>query len=497
MVSVTLAVFLGTNMNEDKILKVGFPAYWGNLVPSLQHTGYADALMANQFEALVTAGKGGVTQPLAAKSWTVSDDFKTFTFKVDTDRKFSNGQPLTAHDFKRSWEYGLKLDPKSANSSLLDVMYRVVGFDSFKDKGTLDGIKVIDDHTLRIEFKQPFRMALNHLAGSRMSAFVKKDDTYLGTGPYILEERDKTLYLSRNQFSNEEVGFDKVEITVVPPPEAQSALKSGLVDVYALAEFANVHECFEESQLIGCYSGSEARHQSLMLNGMKGRFFENPKHRLAIQALVHQNLTAEELPTYHKYNLNLDPQIYLPLQSGRLEQEKVKGLIAEGTGYIAEFIAATQKNPLYIISSEETNWIQELLEAKGVRFTEDSGQISTQDRIKIYYKTFEADILVMAFSVASGDPDGIYHALGKNGSISSPIQYRKTVAELLEDGRQILNLKEADDHYKKVSIEALREVPFVHIGFTKTIVAFRKDKIRVKNKYKNRDEAKLSIYEAI
>ena len=30
----------------------------------------------------------------------------------------------TAGHFKRSWEYGLKLDPKSTNSSLQDVMYQ-------------------------------------------------------------------------------------------------------------------------------------------------------------------------------------------------------------------------------------------------------------------------------------------------------------------------------------------------------------------------------------
>ena len=79
----------------------------------------------------------------------------------------------------------------------------MVGFESFKDTGTLSGITVIDDETLKIEFKEPFRMALNHLAGSRMSAFVKDGENYLGTGPYILVDNDKTLYLSKNEYSSE------------------------------------------------------------------------------------------------------------------------------------------------------------------------------------------------------------------------------------------------------------------------------------------------------
>jgi ABC-type transport system substrate-binding protein len=497
LVAIVAALYLGTNMNKRTVLKVGFPVYWGNLIPSLQHTGYADALMSNQFEALVTSGDGGATRPLAAKSWTVSDDFKTFTFKVDTEKRFSNGEKLTAGHFKRSWEYGLKLDPKSTNSSLQDVMYRVVGFESFKDTGALDGVTAIDDETLKIEFKEPFRMALNHLAGSRMSAFVKDGENYLGTGPYILVDKDKTLYLTKNEYSNEEMGFDKIEITVVPPPEASAALSSGAVDMYTFAEFTNLHECFEENENIGCYSGSEAQHRSLMLNGMEGRFFNKKEYRLAVQALVAKALSSDKLPSYYKYNFSIDPQIYLPLQMGRLSDKSVNEIIAQGEQYIGEFIEATKLKPLYMITSEETNWIQDILKAEGVEFTENSGFISTQDRVKMYYKTYEPDILVMAFSVASGDPDGIYHALGENGSISSPIQFRKSVSDLLEKGRQILNLEKADLHYKEVAKESLKEVPFVHLGFTKAIVAYRKDRVKLQNKFKKRDDARLSVYEAI
>lgn len=484
-------------MNKQTTLKVGFPVYWGNLIPSLQHTGYADALMANQFEALVIAGTGGVTQPLAAKSWTVTDDFKVFTFKVDTERKFSNGEQLTAAHFKTSWEYGLALDPKSSNSSLQDVMYRVIGYENFKKTGILDGVTAIDNETLKIEFKESFRMALNHLAGSRMSAFIKDGNLYIGTGHYVLADKNKTLFLSRNKYSKADIGFDNIEVSVVPSQEASAALKSGLVDIYTFAELTDIHECFEGNNSLGCYSGSEAQHRSLMLNGMNGRFFENIAYRKAVQSIISKKLTKEILPSFYKYNLSIDPQIYLPLQLGRLEPEDASKLVAEGDKYISEFLAATKKTPLYMITSEQTNWIQKILEAEGVKFTKESGHITTPERVKMYYKTHDADILVMAFSVASGDPDGIYHALGKNGSIASPIQYRENISRLLEEGRQILDLKKADEHYKKVSKEALHEVPFVHLGFTKAIVAYRKDKIKVKNKYKKRDNSRLSVFEAL
>ena len=491
---VVLIVINGTNMESNKLLRIGFPAYWGTLIPSLQHTGYADALMANQFEALVTTGQGGMTTPWAAKSWKISDDFRVFTFTIDTERAFSNGRKLEAEDFKRSWEYGLSLDPKSANSSLQDVMYKIVGYEDFAKTGKLSGVRVLNNETLEVEFKKPFRMALNHLSGSRVSAFIKDEDKYYGTGPYIITEKDKELTLAKNPHSKIEVGFENIKVMVVPPPEAEAALKSDHIDLYALAEFANINSCVEGDTEISCYSGSEARHQAVIVNGMKGRFFENINHRQAIQKLIYSLLDKEKLPNRHKANLIIDPQIFLPLQTGRIENDEAKALVDSGEKYIDDLIKATQSNPIYMITSEETNWVQELLESKGMKFTDNSGWISTKERVVMYYKTYEPDLIVSAFSVASGDPDGIYHALGKNGSISSPIQYRKSVADLLEEGRDILDMRMADKHYQKVSKEALKDVPFVHLGFTKTIVAYRKDKVKVLEKYKKRDETRFSIF---
>ena len=156
-----------------KVLKVGFPEYWGeNMSPSLQHTIYADAMLANQFESLVSIGPAGSIKPQAAREWKASADKRIYTFKIDTSRKFSNGKNLSAKDFKDSWEYGLTLDPKSANSSLQDILYKVVGYEDFEKTKHLSGLRVIDDETFEVEFKNSFRAALTNLAGSRMSAFV-------------------------------------------------------------------------------------------------------------------------------------------------------------------------------------------------------------------------------------------------------------------------------------------------------------------------------------
>lgn len=43
-------------------------------------------------------------RPAAAEYWTASDDFREWTFEIRPTAKWSNGEPLTANDFLRSWK---------------------------------------------------------------------------------------------------------------------------------------------------------------------------------------------------------------------------------------------------------------------------------------------------------------------------------------------------------------------------------------------------------
>ncbi len=479
-------------------LKVGFPEYWGkNMSPSLQHTIYADALMGNQFEALVSIGPSGSIKPLAAKSWTVSDDKKSYTFKIDTERKFSNGMPLTAQVFKDSWEYGLSLPPKSANSSLQDILYRVVGYEDFKASGTLKGLQVIDKETFVVEFKESFRAALTNLAGSRMAAFVKSNEgRVLGTGPYVIEEDDnRKLNLKLNPHWSGPADFEKVQVEVINPSEAEQSLESGRIDVYTLAEHAKFANCLDGKTNVGCFSGNESRHIAMVLNSKPTRLFEKLEHRLALQALFYELFSDTNMPKNMKLRTVLDPQIFLPLQAGRIDERAAMEFVRKGTPFIEDFVKATKKRPIKIITATNDNlikWVTTKLSEKGVNFSEESGVIPMKDLAKTYYKSFDTDISLMTLSVASGDPDGIYHVLGANGSIASPMMFKKSSSKFLEEGRTVLDLEKIDPFYQKVTEAALAEVPFVHIGYLKTLMAYRKDRVKLKKAYKQREDYRFS-----
>jgi oligopeptide transport system substrate-binding protein len=129
-------------------------------------------------------------KPALAESWTHSPDGLVWTFHLRPDAKWSNGDPVTAHDVVWSWQRLLLPDTAADYSHLL---FPVRGAHEFwRDRNaallalpkgdgrleaaealadTLDetfarqvGLKALDDHTLQIELNQPVPWLLDQLA---------------------------------------------------------------------------------------------------------------------------------------------------------------------------------------------------------------------------------------------------------------------------------------------------------------------------------------------
>jgi len=58
--------------------------------------------------------------PALAEKWTASADNRTWTFQLRKDAKWTNGEPVTAQDFVRSWKRLAELGDKVPNRNLFD-----------------------------------------------------------------------------------------------------------------------------------------------------------------------------------------------------------------------------------------------------------------------------------------------------------------------------------------------------------------------------------------
>lgn len=105
-------------------------------------------LLQNLMEGLAGLDDKLEPKPNLAKSWSVSKDGKTYTYKLREGVTWSDGAPLKAQQFVDSWERAL--NPKTA-SEYAYFLFDVVGAQEYnegklKDPGKL-GIKATDDLT--------------------------------------------------------------------------------------------------------------------------------------------------------------------------------------------------------------------------------------------------------------------------------------------------------------------------------------------------------------
>jgi oligopeptide transport system substrate-binding protein len=78
-------------------------------------------------------------QPATAESHTVSEDGKTYTFIIRKDAKWSDGSPVTAHDFEFSWQR--MLHPETASQYTYQLFY-VKGTENFSLAKVKEGDEV-------------------------------------------------------------------------------------------------------------------------------------------------------------------------------------------------------------------------------------------------------------------------------------------------------------------------------------------------------------------
>src|SRR5690606_3457775 len=79
-------------------------------------------ILIDLFVGLVTPDAAGKPIPGAAESWTISEDGKTYTFKLREDAAWSDGSPVTADDFVYSWRRLLDPATGAKFASLLHVV---------------------------------------------------------------------------------------------------------------------------------------------------------------------------------------------------------------------------------------------------------------------------------------------------------------------------------------------------------------------------------------
>jgi oligopeptide transport system substrate-binding protein len=213
----------------------------GSDIPSLD---ISQATDSTSFDALYMLQSGLMTvydsktvPDLSDGMPTVSEDGKTYTFKLRDGIKWSDGSPVTANDFVYSWQHELNPDTAAPYSYVYEsanIKNAAKIMDPKDDLyGKVDqlGIKAIDDKTLEVTLEEatpyflslmafpPFFPLKKDFVEKQGENYAKEPENLLYNGAYTLQEwkhgEGWTLVKNPDYWDAKNITIKKVETKVV------------------------------------------------------------------------------------------------------------------------------------------------------------------------------------------------------------------------------------------------------------------------------------------
>ncbi|WP_400163856.1 peptide ABC transporter substrate-binding protein [Brevibacillus sp. TJ4] len=213
--------------------------------PGLAEDTTSGAIILATFDGLTRIGADDKPELSGAESYEVSDDLMTYTFKI-RDQKWSNGDPVTAHDYEFAWKRAL--DPKTASNYAYQLYYIKNGEKANKGEVSLDevGVKALDDKTLEVQLENPtpffleltaFRtyFPVNPKVVQENEKWAAEAATHVGNGPFKMESWDHknkmVLVKNENYWDADSVKLERIEFTMVEDENTElSMFENGELD---------------------------------------------------------------------------------------------------------------------------------------------------------------------------------------------------------------------------------------------------------------------------
>jgi peptide/nickel transport system substrate-binding protein len=178
-------------------------------------------------------------KPDLAESWTVSRDGLEYVFKLRRGVVFHDGSPFTAHDVKWSWEVICHRDNLRIADAYVDHYVQIRGCKDFHEgkADAVEGIEVVDDHTLRVRLTEPYAPFLvstavtGILPRAKYASIPVKDlvkhplsRAAIGTGPFSFvdwKEGDRLVLKANPRYFLGKPKLDGIVIRFITDPAAR------------------------------------------------------------------------------------------------------------------------------------------------------------------------------------------------------------------------------------------------------------------------------------
>ncbi len=243
IITFIFATSLAIAQPRDKTLIIGMNISDGKTYdPSRQAEVSTPLTLGNVYETLITVTSDNYEnlKPALAKKWELSNSGKSWRFYLRDNAKFWNGELVTAHDVKFSFDRlkNLKDQPAYFADNIKEtVIVNDTTFDVFMENPQEPLLPILTTVSLAIFSKKQLEAlgGISDASAKEKDAATKHlDDKSYGSGPYRMTRwtRNEIVVLERNPFWHERLQFDRVIIRHIADGASQFlALQRNDIDI--------------------------------------------------------------------------------------------------------------------------------------------------------------------------------------------------------------------------------------------------------------------------
>lgn len=216
--------------------------------PQLFNASASHVVITGFGEGLIRTYNGEV-RPGVAESWEVASDNLSMTFHLREDACWSDGSPLTAHDFVYSFR---RLADQNTGADYRWVLSEIVNGEAIAYGETPPpleklGVEAIDDRTFKINFHTPapyylsflempvFYPTKRELVEKYGDKYASSAETILGNGPFKVSEYlvDQSITMIPNEkyWNAEAIKLKEVKILIMESEAAFALAETGAIDL--------------------------------------------------------------------------------------------------------------------------------------------------------------------------------------------------------------------------------------------------------------------------
>ncbi len=324
-------------------------------------------------------------EPGVAESWAHNENYTKWTFNLRNSAKWTNGDPVTAHDFVYSWQ---RILSPQLGSEYAEMLYILEGGEAFHKGETSDfsevGVKALDATTLEVTLVGPtpfFLSMLKHYTFypvnpkvveefggmlDRQSAWSKLEN-YVGNGPFKLKNwvTNQIIEVEKNPsyWDAEKVTLNEIHFFPVENAKTEETMFRGgrlhLTSSVPANKIPLLKEQSSDQLRIDPYLGT----YYYQLNVTRPPF-NDPRVREALALAIDRQLIVEKVTQGGQQPATgYVPQgvvDYAPLQAVSYDPERARQLLAEA-GFPGG--AGFPKKEILINTSEDHRRIGEAIQA--------------------------------------------------------------------------------------------------------------------------------------